>query len=207
VGVCSLVKRMATFMIGEEIDWDSFIPKCNNNIEILDNGKLFLVDFCKFQYGILSTNCKPHQSYIRLLQHHGLIDRVVIDEFDIVIRRKRVSMKKKLEIFSRDEFQCQYCSEKLSKDELEIDHFYPVILGGDNSDDNLVTSCKNCNGLKWDKHPTIFITEIQNREYKILDRVYKLLDTLQEKEKELELEKEEEDSNPFDTVRAAIKKV
>jgi len=52
-------------------------------------------------------------------------------------------------IFERDEYTCRYCGEKGGR--LECDHVMPISRGGDNSDDNLVTSCRTCNRSKRDR--------------------------------------------------------
>lgn len=62
------------FMVGCRIQWSDLPGKCNGNIRILDNGKWWIVDFCNFQYGELSPNCKPHASYLALLSLHGLLE-------------------------------------------------------------------------------------------------------------------------------------
>ena len=72
VGVWCPDIQLAEFVIGESIDWESFLSKLNSNIVVLDNGKWWLSDFCNFQYGELSDACKPHQSYIKLLKKHRL---------------------------------------------------------------------------------------------------------------------------------------
>ena len=79
VGVWEPSLTIANFYIGEKIDWDAFRTKCNGNISILDNGKWWLVDFCFFQYGILSveSTSPTTKSYIKTLQKHGLLDRVL----------------------------------------------------------------------------------------------------------------------------------
>jgi len=77
VGVWDADTAAADFFIGETIDWKSFPAKCNGNVEVLENGKWFLTDFCDFQYGALSPDCLPHRTYIKLLEQHGLHDRVV----------------------------------------------------------------------------------------------------------------------------------
>lgn len=59
--------------------------------------------------------------------------------------RKSISIKKRFEIFKRDNFTCQYCSAKPPKVPLEIDHIIPVIKGGTNDEYNLITSCFECN--------------------------------------------------------------
>ena len=72
VGVWCPDTELADFIIGEPIDWESFLSKLNSNIVVLNNGKWWLTDFCDFQYGQLSPDCKPHQSYIKLLKKHTL---------------------------------------------------------------------------------------------------------------------------------------
>ena len=76
VGVWDVHKGLADFLIKNPIDWDNFISKCNGNIEVLPNGKWFLVDFCDFQYGVLTESCPPHRKYISVLKRHGLFERV-----------------------------------------------------------------------------------------------------------------------------------
>jgi hypothetical protein len=74
VGVWIPDFESAEFYIGQSIDWDSFKDKVNGNICVMDNGKWWLVDFCRFQYPELeeSTNSKPLLSYIALLKKHTL---------------------------------------------------------------------------------------------------------------------------------------
>ncbi len=78
VGVWTRNTKIANTIIGENVNWLILIEKTNGNIEVLKNGKWWLIDFCDFQYGKLSENCKPHQSYIALLKKHGLYERVCI---------------------------------------------------------------------------------------------------------------------------------
>jgi len=76
VGVWTPNFKIAETVIGDSLDWNVLIEKVNGNIEILKNGKWWLPDMCEFQYGKLSENCKPHQSYIALLKKHSLYERV-----------------------------------------------------------------------------------------------------------------------------------
>ena len=46
-------------------------------------------------------------------------------------------------IFSRDGYICMYC-EGLAE---EIDHIIPYVYSQDNSDENLVASCRDCNRM------------------------------------------------------------
>jgi hypothetical protein len=65
--------------------------------------------------------------------------------FLLKIMRHSISVKKRFEVFKRDNFTCQYCSAKPPLIPLEVDHIYPVCKGGDNSIENLITSCFDCN--------------------------------------------------------------
>ncbi len=60
-------------------------------------------------------------------------------------KRKSIGKTKRFEIFKRDEFTCQYCGAIPPKVVLQIDHIHPVSKGGDNSEDNLITACFDCN--------------------------------------------------------------
>ena len=65
----------------------------------------------------------------------------------LVGKRKPISPKLRFEVFKRDNHKCQYCGAT-PRDEgvvLEVDHIVPVYEGGDNSFENLITSCKQCN--------------------------------------------------------------
>ena len=91
--------------------------------------------------------------------------------------RKSLSKKKRFDVFKRDQFQCQYCGNTPPSVVLEVDHINPVSKGGDNSIDNLITSCFDCNRGKsadtLDKIPETIKTkasiikerEIQIKEY------------------------------------------
>lgn len=59
--------------------------------------------------------------------------------------RKSLSKKTRFEVFKRDGFTCQYCGSTPPKVILHLDHIFPVSKGGDNGQDNLITSCLDCN--------------------------------------------------------------
>lgn len=187
-GVWEFNFRLASFIIGEQVnkaDIESINKKKEQFIFLNDN-KLYVKDFIKFQYGKLSYACKPHLPVIKLLDKYG-IEYETIDEDNLTIKqmRKRLTESAKKNIFIRDKFECQYCG---SKENLEIDHIIPLSKGGNNEDDNLITACHTCNNLKGDKTLKEFIND---GVCKKLDRVSKILDTLEEKEKEKEKEQEQ----------------
>lgn len=60
-------------------------------------------------------------------------------------KRKSMSNALRFEVFKRDLFTCQYCGRKAPEVILEVDHIKPVSKGGDNSIENLVAACYDCN--------------------------------------------------------------
>jgi hypothetical protein len=72
VGVWVPNYKLANFQLGAEVDWEALLGKCNGNISVLENGKWWVVDFCKFQYGELVDTNNAHRSYLSLLRKHGL---------------------------------------------------------------------------------------------------------------------------------------
>jgi hypothetical protein len=66
-------------------------------------------------------------------------------------KRKTISQSLRFEVLKRDLFTCQYCGARAPEVILEIDHVKPVAKGGDNSIENLVAACKECNRGKRDK--------------------------------------------------------
>jgi len=70
-----------------------------------------------------------------------------------VRRRREASSMKRLRIYTRDKFRCQYCGEKKTAAELTLDHILPRSRGGDNSPVNVVTACVSCNNRKGDRTP------------------------------------------------------
>ena len=56
-------------------------------------------------------------------------------------------------VFRRDGFACQYCSEVLHPRELTFDHVVPRARGGRTDWENIVTCCRVCNDRKRDRTP------------------------------------------------------
>jgi hypothetical protein len=78
-GVWNTNYRLASFIIGEPVDENDikYINKQNEMFEKIDDDKIFVLDFIKFQYGTLSENCKPHKPIIEKLKKYGLYERVL----------------------------------------------------------------------------------------------------------------------------------
>jgi 5-methylcytosine-specific restriction endonuclease McrA len=56
-------------------------------------------------------------------------------------------------VFLRDSFECQYCTDALPAHDLTFDHVIPRSRGGRTTWENVVTACGPCNLRKADKLP------------------------------------------------------
>jgi 5-methylcytosine-specific restriction endonuclease McrA len=70
-----------------------------------------------------------------------------------VRRRRENSGMKRLRIYMRDKFRCQYCGEKRNPADLTLDHIFPRSRGGDNTPVNIVAACLACNNRKGSRTP------------------------------------------------------
>ena len=76
---------------------------------------------------------------------------IVAVNYDKMPRKKFDGLPSNDGIFQRDGFTCQYTGQKLSKDELNVDHVIPLSRGGSNTWENMVTSRKDLNTKKGNK--------------------------------------------------------
>ncbi len=84
--------------------------------------------------------------------------------------RKAISTRSRFEIFKRDGFTCQYCGNHPPHVTLHIDHINPVSNGGENDEDNLITSCQECNLGKSDKLLTAIPKNLKDKSEEIAER-------------------------------------
>mgnify|MGYP005813624393 CR=1 FL=1 len=56
----------------------------------------------------------------------------------------------KLTYFMKGKNYCYYCKKKFPRDKITMDHMYPRSTGGPTIPENLLPSCKSCNGKKSD---------------------------------------------------------
>ena len=59
--------------------------------------------------------------------------------------RKSLTPKTRFEVFKRDRFKCFYCGRTPPAVVLHVDHVIAVANGGSNVQENLVSSCHECN--------------------------------------------------------------
>jgi len=72
----------------------------------------------------------------------------------IILSRRKLNKSLRYDIMKRDNFKCVLCGNSPALDHsvvLEVDHILPVKKGGTNKEDNLRTTCRNCNAGKIDK--------------------------------------------------------
>lgn len=56
-------------------------------------------------------------------------------------------------VFKRDNYSCQYCSKGLTSAQITIDHIIPKSRGGNNTFENCVAACHECNEKKGSRMP------------------------------------------------------
>ncbi len=82
----------------------------------------------------------------------------------------KLSKSRKQKVWYRDNFTCHYCGKKVHSEtypgRATVDHKKPLVKGGTNDFDNLVTACEKCNSKKGELDYENFI------EFKIKQRVF-----------------------------------
>ena len=81
-----------------------------------------------------------------------LIPRVIKLNYKVAVPNLELPFSKE-NIFTRDDYTCQYCGKKFNAKELTLDHVYPKSRLGPDIWENIVTCCKDCNQYKADKTP------------------------------------------------------
>jgi hypothetical protein len=65
----------------------------------------------------------------------------------------------RIKVYERDDYKCRYCEKQLNRFTATLDHVKPVAEGGDNSFENLVTACLDCNSRKHHRPVGDFLAE------------------------------------------------
>jgi len=65
-----------------------------------------------------------------------------------VVKHKRDIKFSRVNVFTRDEFQCQYCGKRCDMRQLTKDHVVPRCQGGQTTWTNIVSACMRCNHKK-----------------------------------------------------------
>lgn len=67
------------------------------------------------------------------------------------VGRNYISKALRDDLYERDNYVCQYCKRKYSREKLSIEHIIPVSKGGIDNIINYITVCRSCNSSKKDK--------------------------------------------------------
>lgn len=63
--------------------------------------------------------------------------------------RKPIPKETRIKVYSKYDGHCAYCGKHLEYNDMQVDHFAPFYLCGDNQNiDNLMPSCRQCNFYK-----------------------------------------------------------
>jgi len=96
---------------------------------------------------------EEHNEEIHSISFTMKIPSVIRMLMPVRLKRKIPVKFTRLNIFTRDNWSCQYCGEKFKSEELTFDHVKPVTQGGVKSWDNIVTACVDCNSRKAGRTP------------------------------------------------------
>ena len=97
---------------------------------------------------------------------------IILKDF---MRRRRRPRFSKTNLFIRDLYTCQYCSQEFSRNNLTLDHVRPLSLGGRTKWDNIVAACGPCNTRKGNKtHMKPILTPYAPDYYELVDKRKKL---------------------------------
>jgi 5-methylcytosine-specific restriction endonuclease McrA len=91
----------------------------------------------------------PMPSVVRVVRH---------------FKRERIQVRfSRLNIYTRDNFTCQYCGARLPSEDLTFDHVIPRSRGGKTTWENIVTCCIPCNREKADRTPAVAGMRLRGR--------------------------------------------
>ncbi len=88
VGVWDADFDAADFVIGAKVDWEALKNECNGNIEVLESGKWWIIDYCKFNYGDINALSK---SSLQKAVYSRLMDRGLWGKY-LDMRESRVAV-------------------------------------------------------------------------------------------------------------------
>lgn len=86
-------------------------------------------------------------------QAHKVPAVVALMKYVTIPAQARIVRLSKKNLMTRDERTCQYCSREVDSTRATVDHVLPRTRGGRHRWDNVVLSCKPCNGAKDNRTP------------------------------------------------------
>lgn len=83
----------------------------------------------------------------------GDINDLKIKGYYLTWNRYSMSSSLKNKVFARDLYTCNYCNHQFPVTNLTIDHYIPYSIVKEHKEENLVTSCQECNSAKGHINP------------------------------------------------------
>ncbi|SCI52095.1 HNH endonuclease [Intestinibacter bartlettii] len=71
----------------------------------------------------------------------------ILKQYD-EIKRKKLTKEERIEIYNRFDGRCGYCGEKIDIKDMQVDHIVALRVGGTDTLDNMICSCRSCNHYK-----------------------------------------------------------
>lgn len=85
--------------------------------------------------------------------------------------RKRITKDERLAVFNKTNGKCAYCGCELTIKNMQVDHVESLALGGENSIENYLPSCRSCNFYKDTMPLEVFRSELGKLLQRLNDRV------------------------------------
>jgi 5-methylcytosine-specific restriction endonuclease McrA len=140
---------------------------------------------------VLEGKASPIENYPDIVrsQHCTFqIPAVVVMRYHVAVKKrtKLFQLPTKKAVFIRDNFECQYCGERLTMNTGTRDHVVPRCQNGPDTLSNVVASCKPCNGRKADRTPEQAGMELRTRPRVLTDeeKIRCVLKTCRAKERQ-----------------------
>ena len=112
-----------------------------------------------YLFGGKARVVEEHSEPVRSLREIKIGDFVLTNKPSVIHltthykRRGKHVRFSKINVFWRDDFQCQYCGDLFPPKVLTFDHVVPKSVGGPKSWENIVTACRPCNQRKSGRTP------------------------------------------------------
>ena len=71
----------------------------------------------------------------------------ILKQYD-EIKRKKLTKQERLDIYNKYNGRCGYCGEKINIKDMQVDHIVALRVGGTDTLDNMICSCRSCNHYK-----------------------------------------------------------
>lgn len=92
-------------------------------------------------------------------------NKEILEKYDN-LKRKKLTKEERLDIYNKYNGRCGYCGEKIDIKDMQVDHIVALRVGGTDTLDNMICSCRSCNRYKHTLPIEIFrkqLNEIPNR--------------------------------------------